>query len=200
MTADDTLSQTPQTNQPLPQSPNPQEILTPVEKLILAKLDGNGANIDKVTATIERMESTMLVLQQEVDRLKRQVTELRKQQEAAQADIEVANSKALKAENKSNANEQYSRNYNIRIYYVAEPEGETIRECQETVLKLFREKLGVKQITERDLDAVHRQGRRLQQNQPRPIIVCFVSRKSREERIKNRKKRFVSASVYCQQG
>ena len=138
---------------------------------------------------MERMESSIFTLQQENDRLKREMAELKEKQENIQTAGKVVNIRAEKAERRSNFNEQYSRNYNLRIYFVKEPERETAQQCQEAVLKLFHEKLGLRHIKERDLDAVHRLGRKTTSaTNPRAIIVRFISRKTREEVISSRRK------------
>ena len=58
---------------------------------------------------------------------------------------------------KSIDNEQYQRNFNIRIFNLDESESETIEECEEKVLELFNTKLGVKVKIE-DIDVLHRLG------------------------------------------
>ena len=54
--------------------------------------------------------------------------------------------------------EQYSRNYNLRIYGLAEKKDESINELEGMVIKFFDEKLGV-QVDKNDIDVIHRLGR-----------------------------------------
>ena len=63
---------------------------------------------------------------------------------------EVLKLKAERAYHRSNENEQYSRNYNLRIYNINEPKDETPRQCEEKVLQLFHDRLGMKNITTKD--------------------------------------------------
>lgn len=107
---------------------------------------------------------------------------------------EGANIRAKVADDRSNNNEQYCRNYNIRIYNLIEPENETPEECEEAVLKLFKEKLCLINIVSKDLDAVHRLGKKKKKNSddnsdggPRAVIVRFVSRRTRNEVISKRR-------------
>ena len=69
-----------------------------------------------------------------------------------------------------------------------EPKNETPRQCEEAVLQLFHNRLGLRDITAKDIDAVHRLGKRTETNKTRGIIVRFVSRKTREAVIGNRRK------------
>lgn len=172
----------------VPDSQQGTVMMSAVERMIMAKLNSNGEKMDRLSTVMEKMESTMFGLQQENDRLKKEMTELKTKQEKTQSIAGLADYKATKAYQRSNFNEQYSRNYNLRIYYVQEPEGETAEQCEATVLKLFHEKLDLKHIRSRDLDTVHRLGKKTDQKKPRGIIVRFVSSKMRDEVIRSRTK------------
>jgi len=163
--------------------------MTVVEKIIMAKLNNNGEKMDKIGVCMEKMESSIFSLQQENDQLKREMEELKRKGEAMRSGVDTASIRARRADDRSNFNEQYNRNYNLRIYFVAEPKEETSKQCEETVLQLFHDKLGLVHIKERDLDAVHRLGKKNPSTKtPRGIIVRFLSRKTREEVISNRRK------------
>ena len=54
--------------------------------------------------------------------------------------------------------EQYSRNYNLRIYGLPEKKDENVQELEDMVLTFFQEKLGV-QVHSNDIDVIHRLGR-----------------------------------------
>ena len=58
----------------------------------------------------------------------------------------------------SSQQEQYSRNYNLRIYGLEEKKDESINELEGMVIKFFNEKLGV-QVEKNDIDVIHRLGR-----------------------------------------
>ena len=85
--------------------------------------------------------------------------------------------------------EQYTSHYNLRLYYLHEPDGETSSQCEDTVLQLFHDKLQLRHIKKQDLDAEHRLGRKTEGTRPtRGEIVRFVSRRVRDEVTSNRRK------------
>ena len=102
--------------------------------------------------------------------------------------IEAANIRAQKSEAKHNDTEQYSRNYNLRFYFVEETTDETPQQCEKVILQLLHDKLGLTHITAKDIDAAHRLGKKSASSTPRAIIVCFTSRKTRNEVVGNRRK------------
>ena len=68
---------------------------------------------------------------------------------------------------KSRNNEQYQRNFNIRIFNLPEKLNETTEECEENVIRLFREKLEV-DVKISDIDILHRLGpKRVNKNDPK---------------------------------
>ena len=73
------------------------------------------------------------------------------------------------------------------MYYLEEPDNETAAQCEDSVLKVFHDKMTLRHIRKQDLDAVHRlDGKKA--GTSRGIIVRFVSRKTRDEVIANRRK------------
>lgn len=94
---------------------------------------------------------------------------------------------------RSYQNEQYQRNYNVRIYGVSEEENETSANCEEKVLKLFKDKLKVS-IDSTDIDIAHRLPKYVASNDqnetdtPRTIICRFVRKKTKALIIQNRNK------------
>ena len=100
--------------------------------------------------------------------------------------MKLAQHKAALADEKSNFLEQYSRNYNLRIYHVHEPSDETPADCERTVLKLFQEKMGLRHISKELIDVTHRLGKKKGVG-ARAIIVRFVSRRTRDEVFYSRK-------------
>ena len=103
--------------------------------------------------------------------------------------VDEANFNAKLAEQRSDRNEQYSRLWNVKLLFIPEKPGpapETPEESEKEALRVFRELLWLKHITPQHLDAVHRVGER-KQNAARPIIVRFVSRKTRLEVLRKRR-------------
>ena len=82
----------------------------------------------------------------------------------------------------ANANEQYSRKYNVRISGIEEVHAE---DCFAAVSIFFETELGVT-VNESDIDRVHRVGRR--GLSPRQMIVKFESYRAKERVVKNRSK------------
>ena len=83
---------------------------------------------------------------------------------------------------KANANEQYSRKYNIRIGGIKE---EPEEDSYEKVSTFFQSKLGLT-IENSEYDRIHRVGRRGSKN--RQMIVKFKSYRTKAEVIKHRRK------------
>ena len=95
---------------------------------------------------------------------------------------------------RSYQNEQYQRNYNVRIYGVPDEENETSEKCEEKLLNIFKDKLKVN-IQSADIDIAHRlpkypngNGSSETDDTPRTIICRFVRKKSKALIIKNRNK------------
>lgn len=157
---------------------------------LMKKLCSNGYQLEKLSNIIEELRGDVHLLQTENEQLKKEVTASKRREENLRADIDIALRRARLADDKSDAVEQYTRNYNLRVYNLSEPDTETADQCEDAVLKLFHDKLGLRNIQKKDLDAVHRLGRREKREgtmPPRGVIVRFMSRKVRDEVIKNRK-------------
>ena len=155
---------------------------------LMTKLCENGEKVEKLSQTVEELRAAILILQNDNDALKKQVAESKQREDILRADLNIAQKRAKLADDRSDFLEQYSRNYNLRLYFVDEPDGESATQCEETVLRIFNEKMGLRHIKREHLDAVHRLGRNRNNGQPRGIIVRFVSRRERDEVISNRKK------------
>lgn len=82
----------------------------------------------------------------------------------------------------ANANEQYSRKYNIRIAGIEEIDGE---DCYKAASIFFETELGVT-VNDSEIDRVHRLGKR--GLAPRQMIVKFKGYRAKEAVIKNRRK------------
>ena len=82
--------------------------------------------------------------------------------------------------------EQYQRRDSLRFLGVGPDRGrETTKECEEKVLAIINEDLGLNHILATDISIAHRVGMR--QNRPRPIIVKFLSWKHKTQVIQKRR-------------
>ena len=158
----------------------------PTNADIMKKLCSNGYQIDKLGRMIEELRGTILSLQLDNDRLKKEVEASKIREQKLRADLDLAEHRATLADDRSHFLEQYSRNYNLSMYYLEEPDNETAAQCEHSVLNVFQDKMNLRHIRKQDLDADHRlDGKKA--GTTRGIIVRFVSRKSRDEVIANRK-------------
>ena len=72
--------------------------------------------------------------------------------------------------------QQYQRRDSLRFLGVGPDKGrDTTKDCEEKVLAIINEDLGLNHILATDISIAHRVGMR--ENRPRPIIVKFLSRK-----------------------
>ena len=95
---------------------------------------------------------------------------------------------------RSYQNEQYQRNYNIRIYGVSDEKDESIVKCEEKLLKIFKEKLKI-EVKSEDIDIAHRIGTYSEEQDddetppnPRTVICRFVHKKTKKLVLQNRRK------------
>lgn len=82
--------------------------------------------------------------------------------------------------------ENQSRRSNVVFYNIDEKEGESWSECEGAVIKLAKEKMGVP-VESRDIERAHRLGKK-SKGRHRPIIVKFLSFKTKEEILANSNK------------
>ena len=101
--------------------------------------------------------------------------------------LQVSMIKALQA---SNANAQYSRRNNIRIFGMEKTENE---DCVKAVCDLLNRNLNMSLVKE-DIGAAHRLPRRSATVEPDPIIVRFNDRAKRDHVVRNRKT-FVNKNI-----
>ena len=94
---------------------------------------------------------------------------------------------------RSYQNEQYQRNYNVRIYGITDEKDESNVKCEEKLLKLFKEKLKI-EVKSEDIDIAHRIGKFIEEQDdetppnPRTIICRFVHKKTKNLVLQNRRK------------
>ena len=87
--------------------------------------------------------------------------------------------------------EQHSRRSSLRVFGISEEPNENTENC---VINVFKEKMGVT-IKPEAVDRCHRIGRKNDVNKgPRPILVKFVSYRSRQE-VYNMKKRLKGTRI-----
>ena len=164
-----------------------EQTSTITAKEILAAVYANGAAIQTVNISVEKLHASVFEFQLENEKMKKEIEQRKKKEEELYTELQAVKRQAELANERSNQVEQYDRNYNVRIFHVHEPQDETAEQCEETVLKLFHSKLGLRHIQKSDIDAVHRLGQR-KENSTRSIIVRFISRKTRNEVLANRRK------------
>ena len=119
----------------------------------------------------DRVDMYMKKMDDRVETLESKFTGLEIKQERAEEDIKslsqdlesnneriVEMQHAIKiAMSHAERNEQFQRNYNLRIFNLPEKNNETIQDCEQLVLTLFSEQLGIKVPIEA-IDNLHRLG------------------------------------------
>ena len=103
---------------------------------IMKKLCANGYQIEKLGRVIEELRGTILLLQLDNDRLKKEVEASKIWEQKLSADLNLAVHRATLADDRSHFLEQYSRNYNLRMYSLEEPDNETAAQCEDSVLHI----------------------------------------------------------------
>ena len=153
-----------------------QQILAPIlERLNLleTRMDESNKRLDnkidkisqKLDERMDRMEGRIFEVEKSHDEMKVELENV-KQKHSLEEDILLDNENTAKTSlHKSEANEQYLRNFNLRIFNLEESETETLAECETKVLALFREKLGV-EVPIEAIDIIHRLGPKKQRAQP----------------------------------
>jgi len=156
-------------------------MLMNMNKELNEKLDSHGHTVDKLV-------SEVFELQQENRQLTETITLLEQKQEDTESRLNEALHMSKLAFEQANKNEQYSRRNNVKLLFVEEEEGkgETAEQSEEKALDIFSQKLGLS-ITPNDIEIAHRIGQKGGKG-PRPIIVKFVSRRTKHMIIQNRRK------------
>lgn len=144
--------------------------------------------LDTLNETIESLKGDVFDLQQENVALKAKIEQCMKKQKEMQHQIDEATFNSKLAAERADRNEQYSRRNNIKILFVEETgKSEAAEESEKKVLAVLHDKLGLRHIRSEDIEAAHRVGEK-KDGSTRPIIVKFVSRKTKAEVIRNRRK------------
>ena len=111
----------------------------------------------KLDIRIEKIESRLHDIENKQDNSKTEIEQVKKNVELNEELTSGLETKANLAMIQADNQEQYLRNYNIRIFNVEEEDNESIQECERKVLKLFEEKLKIKVPIEA-IDNLHRLG------------------------------------------
>ena len=140
-----------------------KKTLSEFESLVLEKLQNLGTKMEeidkKLDIRIEKLESRVYDIEQVQDKCVKDIESIQRQQQLGEELILSNENMAKTSFDKSMSNEQYSRNFNIRIFNLEEHEKETIHECEQKVLKLFKEKLNV-DVPIEAIDVLHRVGKK----------------------------------------
>lgn len=124
----------------------------------LAKMDEKmDAMVKSSNERLAVVEGKVHDIQEKQDSFEKEINDVRRNQElGSEMAVGIEYETKMNTE-KGRDNEQYQRNFNIRIINLNESENETIYECEEKVMQLFNEKLGVK-VKIDDIDVLHRLG------------------------------------------
>lgn len=122
------------------------------------------------------LSSIVAPLKEQLEFLKSENTKLRDTSSKLEKEL-------IRLSAKCNANEQYSRKYNLRIGGIKEEPDE---DCYGVVFKFVESQLGVT-INDAEIDRVHRVGKPGGLN-PRQLIVKFKGFRAKQEILKNRRK------------
>ena len=129
--------------------------------LILDKLTNLETKVDNIAKQneerLEKLEGRVFDVEQKQDGLEKVAKDIVRNQTLKDELVAGLESEVKLNTAKGLDNEQYQRNFNIRIFNLEENESETIEQCEEKVIKLFNEKLGVN-VKIDDIDVLHRLG------------------------------------------
>lgn len=166
-----------------------QEIESAVSKCLIKK-----EYLDTVASAVGNTVNSRIMdlisnLTEQINELKSEIQELRNQKNEVivlktELDrVKEENASLTQAlEEKQEMLEQYTRRNSIRVFGVTEDRHE---DCEEKVLKLFRQKLNVNISPDR-IDNCHRTGKYIQDGK-RGIIVKFATFKDKMEIFKNKR-------------
>ena len=127
-------------------------------KEIRAMSQNMDKKIDQLDKEVEEMNGKMFELCQENNQLKKEIASLKKREESLSRIASEAKHQASLADRRVNELEQYTRRNNVRVFGVPEEDKETADQCEAKVLKIFHDKLGLRNITSQDMEATHRVG------------------------------------------
>ena len=132
------------------------------------------------------MRSEILSFQKENGHIKTKVSETEDAIEGLENEVEeLRKTKGTEQEFRNNF-EQYQSRDSLRFFGVGlDRRQETADVCEEKVLAIINDDLGLNHILSADISIAHRVG--VRNTKPRPIIVKFLSRKHKIEVMQERK-------------
>lgn len=160
-----------------------------IMKVLLTMQEQLNKKLDSLNNAVDVLKGEVFDLQQDNQQLKTQLGQCKKREEEMQRRIDETAFTAKLAAERSNRNEQYSRRNNIKILFVGETSNtfESAEESEKKALTVFHDKLGLRNINADHIEAAHRVGVK-QAGRIRPLLVRFLSRKTKFDVIKNRRK------------
>lgn len=114
----------------------------------------------KMEERIEVLEGRVFNVEKSHDLIQTEIENVKRKQTLSQEVMSGSEQVAKVSFDKAAANEQFLRNYNLRIFNLDEPPEESIQDCEKKVLQLFKEKLGV-DVPLGAIDVIHRVGPKL---------------------------------------
>ena len=152
------------------------------------------AAIDSLTVKCDKLEGEIFVVKNDNEELKKALKVQKDRNEELSSELVKQNARLSNTEKELNDLEQYGRRWSVRIFGVKEPQGpdarETVEDCTEKAVGVFRDMIGLQDITSEDIEMCHRTGsleKARANKKTRPIIVRFFSRQKRGLVLKNRK-------------
>ncbi|XP_025078897.1 protein unc-13 homolog C-like [Pomacea canaliculata] len=141
---------------------------------------------EQIDKKIEILTSTLFELRTENDHLKKILEQTQKQVKSLEEESQSLRVQCAEQKEQINVLEQYSRRESIRVLGIQGDRKEEIpAECEKNILHMIQHVLGLTDIDSAKISTLHRVGR-VMTNEPRPVIIKFVSRKDRDQVIKTR--------------
>lgn len=147
------------------------------------------AVIDKINERADQTDKAVHYNTVQIDGLKKsldfchkEVADLKKQNSILKASCETLQRKVCEMETKVNESDRYSRRQNLRLHGIPEREDDNLKSRVQEVCRPVLSASEVGAVMEA-IDIVHRIGRRKDGNsnqQPRPVIIRFMSRTARD--------------------
>ena len=151
--------------------------------------------LDEILMKLDKFDKAIEDLKAELKSIGMKQQNMEKDLDSARTDICNNSSEIRDMEFTMHKHEQYSRKSSVRIICVQETREENVEDLS---ISCVKEQLGV-EIERSEIDIVHRVGR-VQEGKTRPILVKFISHKTKEQIIKKKKEakdvRFVEDLAY----
>jgi len=143
--------------------------------------------IETTEKTVDTLRSKVSDMETAVERISAENTEIKKENERMREQLDEREVKLKVQGEEINSLEQYTRKNTVRIYGIDDrKKAESYIESAMKVVKLVKDKLEI-DISTADIDIAHRMGT-FTEDANRPIICKFVSRSTKYEVIKARRK------------